>query len=91
MSDGFKSYVRDVLTQLLERAREAKTKARKPASPADAGEQRFAQGRALAYYEIISHLVGQLDAFGLDRRSVGVDPAYDRPRLAVASRRNWTA
>ena len=80
MSDGFQSYVRDVLTELLERARETKVKAQKSTSPADGGEREFARGRAVAYYEVISHLVNQLDAFGLDRASVGVDPAYDADR-----------
>ena len=80
MSDGFQSYVRDVLSELLERAREAKVTARKSPPPADVAERGFAQGRAVAYYEVVSHLVNQLDAFGLDRSSVGIDPAYDADR-----------
>jgi hypothetical protein len=80
MSDGFQNYVRDALTELLERPRDAKVKSQKSTSPADAGERQFAQGRAVAYYEVISYLINQLDAFGLDRTSVAVDPAYDADR-----------
>jgi hypothetical protein len=80
MSDGFHNYVRDVLSELLERAREAKIEARSSAAPADGAERAFTQGRAVAYYEVVSHLVNQLDAFGLDRASIGVDPAYDADR-----------
>jgi len=34
----------------------------------------------LAYYEAVSHLIGQLDAFGIGRVDVGLEPSYDVDR-----------
>jgi hypothetical protein len=79
MSDGFQDYVRDVLHDLLERARDARAKAG-PGLSSEGTAPALAHGRALAYYEVVSHLVNQLDAFGIDRRSVGVDATYDADR-----------
>ncbi len=59
------AYIQDLLTTIIERAREAKR------SSADlkisgTGEQRaFADGRALGYYEVVSTLVNQARIFGL--------------------------
>jgi hypothetical protein len=64
-------YLRDVLSDLFARAREARESARQEAAkaPGDAG---FEAGRLQGYYEVLSVLVGQLDAFGIPRSSVGV-------------------
>ena len=63
MSDGLQNYIRDVLSELLERAREAKIKARIPAAAADGADRAFARGLAVAYYEVVSHLINQPGCF----------------------------
>jgi hypothetical protein len=65
------NYLRDVFYELLDRGRRAKADAvkyRKRGGPDSA----FADGRAQGYYEVLSHMVMQLDAFGIDRSSVGL-------------------
>ena len=70
------SYLMDVLPELLSRAREARAEARqKPI-----GEASFEAGRATAYYEVLAYLVGELDAFGIDRASVRIDAGLDVER-----------
>jgi len=69
-----------VLLELVARARDAKAKAIAQGQAADAAEVAFARGRALAYYEAVSHLIGQLDAFGIGRVDVGLEPSYDVDR-----------
>jgi hypothetical protein len=72
------NYLRDVFSELLERAREAKTRAR----VAGEGEctREFEQGRALGYYEVLSTMLHQLDAFGIAREGVGVATDLDIER-----------
>ena len=56
----------DVSRELLERAKNAK---------ADAAQSRadYDRGRQFAFYEVISLLTQQADAFGLDRASIGLE------------------
>jgi hypothetical protein len=66
-------YLRDLAPLMLGRAQEAKAEAERTADP-------FQRGRSMGLYEAVSLLVQQLDAFGLDRESVGlagVDPDRD--------------
>jgi hypothetical protein len=74
------NYLQDALPELVARARDAKAKAVAQAQAADAADVAFERGRALAYYEVVSHLIGQLDAFGIERGDVGLDPSYDVDR-----------
>ena len=63
----------DVSRELLEKARRAKADAVKSGSDYD-------KGRHFAFYEAISLLAQQADAFGIDRSDVGlagVDPDRD--------------
>ena len=63
----------DVSRELLEKARAAKADAAHSGSDYD-------KGRHFALYEVISLLVQQADAFGIDRAAVGlsgVDPECD--------------
>ena len=73
-------YLRDVLTELLDQAREAKANyaERRTQSGEDAAQ--FEAGRALAFYEVVSLLVQQLDAFSIDRESVGLARDLDIDR-----------
>ena len=66
--------LRDVLATLVERAHTAK--AAVAASAPDTYEAGFAAGRAAAYYEVVSHVVNQVDAFGLPRSAVGLPIDY---------------
>jgi hypothetical protein len=67
MSDSTQDYLHDVLSELLERARDASREA------AAARANDFAQGRAMAYFEVVDHMVNQLESFGIDRAVVGID------------------
>lgn len=86
MEATVRNYLRDALQELIARARDAKVKAktaaeeRTGANAVGASDVAFEQGRAMAYYEVVSHLVGQLEGFGVDRVDVGLDPGYDVDR-----------
>lgn len=73
------NYLRDVLTDLLTRGREAK--ATTEANDASEADLAFARGRAEAYYEVLSTMIRQLDAFGIDRAEVGVPANLDLTEL----------
>ena len=75
------NYLRDVIPMVLERAREATEKARRQGAADAAGE--FIAGRREAYYEVVSTLLGQLDAFGIPRSSVGVPDEFDPERALL--------
>jgi hypothetical protein len=74
-------YLRDALAHLIAQAREAH--ADRQAIHTQQGDQigAFEAGRALAYYEVVSYLFGQLDAFQLPRTRYFVDPAFDPDQL----------
>ena len=62
----------DVSRELLEMAKAAK-------AAAHSGSD-FDKGRHIAFYEVVSLLVQQADAFGIDRTAIGlelVDPERD--------------
>jgi len=65
-----RDYVSDVFRLLLERAHVARQKAHdQSAGPEDSA---FAAGLMQGYYETISVMLGQLEAFGIERASVAV-------------------
>ena len=80
MADGTQLYLHDVLRELLERARDAKAKARALGPSSTSTDAAFANGRALAYYEVVSHLINQLDAFKIERTLVGLEVGLDVER-----------
>lgn len=74
-------YLTAVIGELIKLAREAKVlHAEKKASAGEVGAQ-VETGRGLAYYEVISLLLDQLDSFGIPRDTVGVDPQFDVDEL----------
>lgn len=63
----------DVSRELVDKAKAAKAEATRSGSEYD-------KGRHFALYEVISLLAQQADAFGIDRKSVGladIDPERD--------------
>jgi hypothetical protein len=74
-----KNYLRDVLPDLLDKGREAKAIIR------SGGENEidiaFARGRAEAYYEVLSTMMRQLTAFGIERTDVGLPANFDLTEL----------
>ena len=58
-------YLQDVLKMLVERAKEAKAASDAAKKSRTPEEQAFEQGRALAYYEVVSTLINQAHIFGL--------------------------
>ena len=58
--------LRDVNRELLEKASAAKLSARQSGADYDKGQH-------FAFYEVISLLVQQADAFGIDRASIGLE------------------
>jgi hypothetical protein len=77
-NDKYRLFLFDNLQDLLLRARRARDDSRNFQETLAAVA--FQQGRAMAYYEVISHLVNQLDAFDIDPTSVGLDPSFDPAR-----------
>ncbi len=74
-------YLTSVIGELIKLAHEAKAlHADKRAGFGDAGAQ-FEAGRALAYYEVVSLFLDQLDGFGIARAAVGVAPSFDPDEL----------
>lgn len=62
--------LRDLLAGLLERGRDAASAAR-ARTPATSEERDFDRGVAMGYYQVLSYTLGQLEAFGIERRRVG--------------------
>ncbi len=79
MSD-VENYLHDVLGHVLEKAREAKADHLATRTQDGQEEAQFEAGRAMAYYEVSSHLLDQLDAFGIARARVGVAADFDAER-----------
>jgi hypothetical protein len=77
-NDKYRLYLFDNFRDLLDRARLARDDSR--TFQETLATVAFQQGRAMAYYEVISHLVAQLDAFEIDPASVGLDPSFDPAR-----------
>jgi len=75
MPSATENYLHDVLPELLEQARKARSEAGK-----GSGTDPFAAGRAMAYYEVLDYLVSQLDVFGIPRASVRIDPTFNVDR-----------
>ena len=80
MTDSTQHYLHDVLRELLERARDARARAIAAGPSSSSSDAAFEHGRAVAYYEVLSHLVTQLDAFAIERRSVGIEAGLDVDR-----------
>jgi len=74
------NYLRDVVQLLLERAREAKSRRDSSRASGDGEQTAFEQGRALAYYEVVSTLLNELETFGISRDAVGVPATFDADR-----------
>jgi hypothetical protein len=77
MEDNYRHYLRDVGLLVRERAVEAKHQREDVRGTPSFS---FEDGRAMAYYEVVSLLLGQADVFGLaagDLRMEGLDPDRD--------------
>jgi len=75
MSSRELDLLRDLLPALLERGRQAGAEARQTSGTDADGV--FERGRAQAYYEVLSCIVNQLDAFGVERDGVGLPARLD--------------
>jgi hypothetical protein len=80
MQQSTENYLRDVIQLLMEKAREAKARRDAFRTSGDRGQATFEQGRALAYYEVISTMLNELESFGIPRHAVGVPAAFDPDR-----------
>lgn len=69
---AYDDYIRDTLRELLENAREAKADYASKRTQSGEPDALFEAGRALGYYEAVSLLVNQLEAFGISRSEVGL-------------------
>ncbi|MDP5226834.1 MULTISPECIES: hypothetical protein [Arthrobacter] len=75
-AEMFALYLRDLGDLVVRQAVEAK-EARLAADPVD---EQYSLGRLFAYHEVVSLMQQQADAFGLDRRALGlgdIDPDRD--------------
>jgi hypothetical protein len=85
-NDRYRNYLFDNMRELIDRARCARDNSKTFHDTLAAVA--FQQGRAMAYYEVISHLINQLDGFEIDRSSVGLDPSFDPDRDLAWQRRS---
>jgi hypothetical protein len=74
------NYLRDLLNQCLEHAREAKADYASARTQLGESDAQFQAGKALAYYEVLSLAVHQLRAFGLNPASYGFPQDFDVER-----------
>ena len=67
----FQLFVRDIVVEILHRLREAKktARARVPGSV----DRSFEEGRALAFYEVLSHMKNKTVGFGIPLTALGFD------------------
>ena len=77
-NDRYRNYLTDNMRALIDRARCARDHSKTFHDTLAAVA--FQQGRPMAYYEAISHLINQLDGFEIERSSVGLDPSFDPNR-----------
>lgn len=75
-------YVRDVLFELVHRARAARGAVRAGKESGRSGAE-FEAGRAFAYYEVVSYMLQQLDAFQLPRGHYDVPDTFDPDELLL--------
>lgn len=68
-------YLREVFERLLERGKMAREGAR--AQRESSSEKAdFLSGVSQGYYEVVTYMLGQLDAFDISRSSVGVPDIF---------------
>jgi hypothetical protein len=79
------NFLHDFAYWLREEAEEARDKSDQ-ATKDDPNTAAFDQGRTLAYYEVFSHFVGQLEAFGIPARRLGLE-GVDPDRLLLGKGR----
>ena len=73
-------YVRDMVMLMIERGLEAKARRDAQARDADREQAAFESGRATAYYEVVSTMLGQLEVFGLTRLALHLPEEFDSDR-----------
>ena len=74
-------YVRDVLFELIHRARAARETVRANKDSGDTARAEFEAGRAFAYYEVVSYMLQQLQSFELSRGRYDVPDTLDPDEL----------
>lgn len=74
---NYQHYIRDILHELLDRAREAKADYASKRTQAGESDALFEAGRALGYYEAVSLLVSQLEVFEIARSDVELSDTLD--------------
>jgi|KBSMisStandDraft_5_1062788.scaffolds.fasta_scaffold400090_2 hypothetical protein len=67
--------LRDALYELIDRARQAQSECKSRAKDQEAAA--YSAGRAFAYYEVVSYLLLQLEAFGLSRDQYDVPQDFN--------------
>lgn len=70
MSSELSNYLSEVLSVIIDRAKEARDRSKGTRTEGDMGRRLYAEGRALAYYEVVSTLIGQAEAFGVSKEDV---------------------
>lgn len=63
-------FLRDFLDLLIERAKQAKWSWNPAKGQGDTAQRSFEEGRALAYYEVLSSLIHEAETFGLSKERI---------------------
>jgi len=74
-------YVRDVPFELVHKARATRDAVRASKESGESDRAEFEAGRAFAYYEVVSYMLQQLEAFQLPRRDYDVPDTFDPDEL----------
>ena len=74
------NYLRDVIPLLIERATEARNQRDAARREGNSERSSFESGRSLAYYEVVSAVVGRLSVYGLDAAALGVPGDFNADR-----------
>ena len=81
MTTSTDHYVRDVLFELVQRARAAREAVRAGKEAGGSGRAEYEAGRAFAYYEVVSFMLQQLEAFQLPRGHYDVPDTFNPDEL----------
>jgi hypothetical protein len=77
MTTPCENYLRDLVSLLLDKARDAKATHAAKRSESGGDEAAFEAGQALAYYDTVSLMISQLRAFQIPMTAVGLSPNFD--------------
>jgi hypothetical protein len=81
--NAYSTCLRDILSHTLEKARQAKADHRAAVEKAGEATSQFESGRSMAYYEVLDHMLNELETFGISRATLGIPADLDAASEAL--------